>query len=436
MLALGLVNYLLFFGQETGVAPPTLEERLQRPASAPSDEAAEEPGGSQGRDDGAAPAPDFEDGRPVDDFGEPIGHEVAGEIRRGQTILKSLKSQGIDNRTALPLIHAMEEVFDFRHAQVGDDFVAWLDDEGRIQRFRYVQSPLDVYEVDLEDGGRYAARKVEVPTRVEVAKVGCAIKNSLYGSVARCGEGPQLGTRFIDLFAWDVDFFQDVRQGDEFRVLVEKISVDGNFLKYGRILAAEYDGKFGRHRIVHYTDPEGNSGYFTDSGRAVRKDFLKSPLKYTRVSARGNSGIRARLKKASPVVYTAGEGTPVWAVASGTVAFAGESGSLGNTVTIRHDNGYTSTYGHLEDLSEHIEVGALVNQKTVIGQVGTSGRADEPKLMFSLRKNGRLVNPLKMKFSEADPVPARFREHFGHQVHTLLEDLESTPVIGIHERRS
>ena len=168
-----------------------------------------------------------------------MGRKVAGKLRRGQTILKALKSEGVDHRTALPLTHAMASVFDFRNAQVGDTFEAWLDDEGQVHRFRYEQTPLDVFEVVASATGDYRAKRVAVPTRVELARVGCAIKSSLYGAIARCGEGAQLGGLFIDLFAWDVDFFQDVRQGDEFRVIVEKISVEGRFLKYGKVLAAE-----------------------------------------------------------------------------------------------------------------------------------------------------------------------------------------------------
>ena len=430
-MLLGL-NYALFFSGEDKVAPPTLEERLNHPVGVPEAPATIT---SESEPQDVSPSEEREL-LPLDDFGEPMGRKVAGKLKRGQTILKALKSEGVDHRTALPLTHAMASVFDFRNAQVGDNFEAWLDDEGQVHRFRYEQNPLDVFEVVATQSGDYKARKVTVPTRVELAHVGCAIKSSLYSAIARCGEGTQLGGLFIDLFAWDVDFFQDVRKGDTFRVIVEKISVDGRFLKYGKVLAAEYQGKFGHKRIVHYTSPEGDDGYFTDTGRAVRKEFLKSPLKYTRVSSRGQSGIRHGLKKASPVIYTASAGTPVWAVSGGTVIFSGESGSLGKTVTIKHDNGYTSTYGHLDIIGRHIKVGAVLNQKSLIGKVGQSGIAREPKLLFSLRRNGKLVNPLRTDFTEGSPVPDEHRGHFEDEVDQLLRDLEATPITGIHERHS
>ena len=440
VLALVVVNYFLFFSVGPDGTPPPIEDRLRGVAPtlvAPDDEA---PPGSvvempllptPSRSPELRPAPDE-----TDDFGEPVSRKLAGKLGRGQTFLGALRSEGLDSHTALPIIRAMEQVFDFRYAQVGNTFEAWLDDEGQVLRLSYVQSPLDVYEVSLQEDGAYGARKKAIPTEVDVARIACTIKSSLYESMARCGAGPQLGSLFIDLFAWDVDFFQDVRKGDVFRVIVERISVDGRFLKYGRVLAADYQGKFGEHRIVHYTDPDGHDGYYTPDGRAVRKDFLKSPLKYTRVSATGHSGIRANVNKASPVVYTASAGTPVWAVSAGTVVFAGLSGSLGTTVTIRHDNGYTSTYGHLGKLGRHIKVGQLVNQKTVLGFVGQSGKAAEPQLLFSLRRKGKLVRPLEMRYTEADPVPSEHQEHFDRAIQAVLDDLESTPLVGLDEKRS
>ena len=121
---------------------------------------------------------------------------------------------------------------------------------------------------------------------------------------------------------------------------------------------------------------------------------------------------------------------------AGTVVFVGKSGKLGNTVTIRHANGYTSTLGHLGKVHRRMKVGRLVNQKTVVGWVGQSGQATEPQLYFSLRKKGKAVNPLRMRVTEADPVSEDHRTHFDEKVKALIEDLESVPVIGIYEKRT
>jgi murein DD-endopeptidase MepM/ murein hydrolase activator NlpD len=442
VLALGIANYALFFSDGPGVEPPSLGERLQTPTPAvvpaPANlDPASAPTRTGTPGERRSPRPLIDEGIPVDDFGDPIGRKVAGKLRRGRTILKALGDEGIDSHTALPLVQAMERVFDFRTAQVGDRFEAWLDDEGQVRRFRYEQNPLEVYEVTASLGNAYAARKIPVPTRVELAHLGCAIKSSLYESMSRCGEEHRLGSQFIDLFAWDVDFFTDVRQNDAFRVLVEKISVDGQFLKYGRILAAEYNGKFGRHRMVYYTDAEGVSGYFTPDGRAVHRTFLKSPLKYTRMSAASQAELRAVGGSMPSVAYYAETGTPVWAVAGGTVVHAGPNGERrGISVTIKHDNGFTSTYSHLDRITRKLETGMVVSQKTVIGYVGQSGQAAEPKLRFSVRKNGRLLDPRRLATTDGDPISTDHEKHFRSVVDERLEALDETQVIGIHDRRS
>jgi len=378
----------------------------------------------------------------VDDFGQPVGRKITGEIKRGQTILNALRAVGIDSHTAQPIVQAMSTVFDFRKAQVGDSFTAHIDDDGQVTYFSYSQSPLDVYEVVRTPDGDHQARKKKIPTRIDVAHIGCELKSSLYESIARCGEGAELASQLIDLFAWDVDFFQDVKDGDEFKVIVEKISVDGRFLRYGNIIAAEYKGKHAEQKIVSYVDPDGREGYYKPDGHAVRKEFIKSPLKYSKVSthradADDTNKIAARLKTAAPVFYTAKANTPVWAVASGTVVYAGDSGNgNGKTVTIKHDNGFISSYSNLGTIASGLQNGTLVKQKTVLGKIGQRGANSEgPGLQYSLKKDGRYVNLLKPSFSEGDPVAPEHKSHFEHEVEQLLEDLDKTPVVGAQERR-
>lgn len=168
----------------------------------------------------------------------------------------------------------------------------------------------------------------------------------------------------------------------------------------------------------------------------MSREFIKSPLKYTKVSADTQASVHASVKTASPVIYSARANTPVWAVAGGTVVVAGDTGSLGKTVTIKHDNGFTSTYAHLGSVAQGIKSGTLVKQKTVIGKVGSSGDADSPSSLFSLRKDGKLQNPLKLSYSEGEPVSQEHKAHFDAEVKQLIEDLEAIPVIATHERKT
>jgi len=425
-----VVNYFIFFRSDDGDPRPPIEGGVAMAALQGDDG-----GGFAAGTEGTAGGDEaFDPTSRRDDFGEPIGRKISGALKRGQTILAALRGLGVDSHSARPLVQAMSDVFDFRKAQVGDSFTAHIDDDGRVVHFRYTQNPLDIYEVVLDEDGQYQARKKKVPTRVDVAHIGCAVRSSLYASISRCGEGSDLAASIIDLLAWDIDFFQDIRDNDQLKVIVEKISIDGKFLRYGRVLAAEYAGKFGTHRIVHYRDPDGVEGYYRPDGHAAKKEFVKTPLKYSQVAGGSQVGVRANLKTASAVTYRAAAKTSVQAVASGTIVAAGPNGD-GFTVTIKHDNDFVSSYSQLGTVAKGIKVGALVSQKTVIGRLGQKVDNDGAKMVFSLRKDGRFVNPLKATLAEGAAVSPDHRSHFEHTVKSLLDTLGEIVVERLPDQR-
>jgi len=217
-----------------------------------------------------------------------------------------------------------------------------------------------------------------------------------------------LALELSDIFSWDVDFNTDFRKGDTFRVLVEERWLDGEFRKYGDILAAELavDGK--TYRAYHF-DAGDRPDYFDEEGKSLRKAFLKAPLSYRRIS----SGFTKRrmhpiLKIARPhlgIDYAAPAGTPVSTVGDGTVTFAGRKGPNGNLVVVRHPNGYTTSYGHLARITKGIRRGAVVRQGDVIGTVGATGRATGPHLDYRIRRNGAFLNPLTVNLPKGEAVP-------------------------------
>ena len=247
------------------------------------------------------------------------------------------------------------------------------------------------------ENNEFVAVKRDIPVEMEVVELGCKVKSSLYATIKRCGEDAQLGTKLVDLLAWDLDFFEDVRNGDEIRLLLEKKSVEGRFLAYGNILGGEYRGKFKTYRFFWFEDEKNNvAAYFTESGAGVKKEFLKTPLKYTRISS-GYSHNRFhpvlhKWKKHLGIDYAAPTGSPVWSVASGKVVHVGYKGANGNLVAVRHDNGFTSYYAHLSRYARNLKEGDTVEQKQIIGFVGSTGRSTGPHLHFGLKHKGKFVN--------------------------------------------
>ncbi|MGZ6133400.1 MAG: M23 family metallopeptidase, partial [Myxococcaceae bacterium] len=314
------------------------------------------------------------------------------------------------------VIGALQGVFDFRKSRVGDQLRLVLRD-GELEHLDYRQSPVDEWQV-RRDGERYVASKREIEVETQVSRVELEVSSSLYDAALTAGEDPTIAMALADVFAWDIDFYVDVRKGDRVRCLVEKVLSKGRLLRYGEVLAAEYRGEsVGTKRVFRWQLPDGEWSYFQEDGTSARKAFLKSPLKFAHVTSR--FGMRFHpvleyLKAHQGVDYAAAVGTPVWSVADGTVTVAGNSGAGGNTVCVRHRNGFETCYLHLSSYGAGVRSGSRIAQKQIIGYSGNTGRTTGPHLHFAMKRNGAFVNPLNQKFPRSEPVPptllARFRE--------------------------
>jgi len=271
---------------------------------------------------------------------------------------------------------------------------------------------------------------VDVPVVREEAALAGRVAGSLYGSFLAAGGDPDLVLAFADLFAWDVDFARETREGDEFRLVYERLSAEGESVGNGRVLAARYTGERGTHTAVYFRSA-ATQGYFDPEGRSVRKSFLRSPLKFSRISSRFTHARRHPVldvvRPHQGVDYAAPTGTPVWAVADGTLEHAGWKGEAGKTVTLRHARGYETSYNHLSGFARGVRAGARVEQGQVIGYVGETGLATGPHLDFRVRKDGRWVDPLREKYVAGDPVPAKEREVYREWAQRWLERLDGLP---------
>ena len=336
-------------------------------------------------------------------------------IERNQVLASALRSAGLDGGQTDRVVAALQGVFDFRKSRVGDQLRLVLRD-GELDHLDYRQSPVDEWQV-RRDAERYVASKREVEVETQVSRVELEVASSLYDAAVSAREDPTIALALADVFAWDIDFYVDVRKGDRVRCLVEKVLSKGRLLRYGEVLAAEYRGEaVGTKRVFRWQLPDGEWSYFQEDGTSARKAFLKSPLKFAHVTSR--FGMRFHpvleyLKAHQGVDYAAAVGTPVWSVADGAVTVAGNTGAGGNSVCVRHRNGFETCYLHLSSYGTGIRTGTRVAQKQVIGFSGNTGRTTGPHLHFAMKRNGAFVNPLNQKFPRSEPVPptllARFR---------------------------
>jgi murein DD-endopeptidase MepM/ murein hydrolase activator NlpD len=302
------------------------------------------------------------------------------------------------------MVEASRPVYNLARISVGHPFGVTFGPDGLLAVFTYGIDELRTLRI-TRTGEDYRAEVVTRDYEVAVASAGGTITSSLFGAVSDAGEEDQLALDLADIFMWDVDFNTELQKGDSFRVAVEKLSLDGRFSRYGRILSAELVRGQRVIQAVRFDGAHG-PGYYMPDGRPMRKAFLRSPLRFTRIS----SGFtRARLHPVLNVLrphlgvdYAAPTGTPVRASADGVVTRAGWWGGYGKTVRLRHANGYETLYGHLSRIG--VRTGQRVLQGAVLGAVGATGLATGPHLDYRMIKNGVFVNPLKVQSPPAEPI--------------------------------
>ncbi len=342
---------------------------------------------------------------------EPSLRAFRGTVTPRATLARSLAGT-LSPASIHALVEASRPAYDLARLTVGRPFAVLLDAHGLLHAFTYGIDELRTLQV-MRRGDDLQAVVLSRSYETEVATVQASITSSLFAAVADAGEHDQLALDLAEIFAWDVDFNTEIQKGDAFRVAVERLTLDGRFSRYGRILSAEF---VRGTRILQAVRFDGASavGYYAPDGSPLRKAFLRSPLKFTRITSRF-TGARFHpiLKVNRPhygVDYAAAVGTPVMAAADGVVTLAGWQQGYGKTVKMRHTNGFETLYGHLSRIA--VKPGQRVQQGTAVGAVGMTGLATGPHLDYRMIRNGSFVDPLRVQSPPAEPIPAAERKAF------------------------
>lgn len=370
---------------------------------------------------------------PPDSEREKSLHTIGGCVLPGQSFYSILLNHGFAPSLSNSVVEAFKPVFDCRKILPGNSYHIVTDSEGNLESLVFKTSPIDIYRL-TKDGPRLVPSKDAVMLDERVVIVSGEIERSLFGALADAGENDRLAITFAEIFAWEIDFRHDLRKGDRFQIIVEKIYKDEDFIRYGTIQAAEYVNQDRVYRAIYFKDPEGRGDYFTSEGISLRRSFLRSPLRFTRISSEYSPRrFHPILKRHLPhlgIDFAAPTGTPVLAVGDGVVTRRGWKDGNGNMVVIRHPNGYETMYNHLSRFGKNITIGRQVRQKDIIGYVGTTGLSTGAHLDYRMKKNGRFINPLKEEFPPGFPVNKAYQSAFSEvsrQMTALLDGEVSRP---------
>ncbi|MFB6099379.1 MAG: peptidoglycan DD-metalloendopeptidase family protein [Salinibacter sp.] len=369
----------------------------------------------------------------ADQFGIRAGQFTVrtGRVGRADTFSDLLDEHGVAYRTILALAEAAKPAFQVQEIQVGQPYRVYVNPW--LRRAQYL-----VYQISSV---RYVVFNVQSPEKTHVATrpvetswatVSGVVDGSLYETIVQNGGHPLLALRLSEVFAWQIDFFR-LRAGDSFRLIYEQRSVGGKRIQPGEIVAAHVQHLGEDYYAFRFKGGEGEAEYYNRRGQSLRRQLLKAPLQYSRISSGfTDSRYHPILKEYRPhhgTDYAAPRGTPVHSVGDGVVQFAGYDGPNGNYVKIRHNGTYTSGYLHLSDIA--VAPGETVEQGETIGYVGSTGRSTGPHLDYRLWKHGTAVDPYTLDLPPSQPVPLQYRDAFRKTVANLLPRIRSSSVFAL-----
>jgi len=306
---------------------------------------------------------------------------------------------GLEPDECAAIEQALAHIVDFRRCRPEHTLIVERDENAELKLFEYHPSATEFVEVRRGEDGSFRAEQIRVKVeRASIARA-ASVETSIGDGLASIGLPAGLAVFFVEAFEGQINFALQARKGDVFRIVVDEERVDGEFLRYGRVRALEYDGQRTGDVQAFYYDPNNTGGQFYDeTGRAMQGGWLRTPLRYERLSSKYDPRrFHPILRRVVPhlgVDYAAPIGTPVWAAADGRVTFAGRKGPNGNLVVVRHGGGFETAYAHLLRIKNGIRSGKFVKQRELIGFVGSTGRSTGPHLHFGLKKYSRTLDPL------------------------------------------
>lgn len=334
---------------------------------------------------------------------------VEGTLKSGEIFTGLMTRLGMTSKGAMELVSASDSVFDPRKLRAGNQWQAYYNaDTAGSQNLEYLVYNQDRINLTVfRCTEPYEAWKVAKPVTHCRKFSDVVIRSSLWNDMKAAGASPLLIVHLEDIYAWTVDFFS-MQAGDRFRVIYDEALCDGEVIDIDTIHFAMFSQGGKEFPAVWFDQGDGGNKYWNEKGESLRKAFLKTPLRFSRISSgfsyHRKHPVTGQVKAHTGVDYAAPAGTPVMSIGDGTVISKGWSGGGGNTVKIRHNSVYTTAYLHLSRYASGLQVGSRVKQGEVIGYVGSTGVSTGPHLDFRIWKSGQPINPLRMESPSEEPV--------------------------------
>lgn len=363
---------------------------------------------------------------------------ITHEIVQGDTLSTIFKEVGLSAALLHEILRSSKMAATLTDIKPGEVLHVELNDQQNLASLTLEHDKIHSLHIQAVASG-FSCSEHSRDVEFRTAHIQGIIENSLYLSAKEAGLPEATILELAEIFGWDIDFALEIRSGDNFTVIYEEEYVEGEKLRTGPILAAEFVNQGRTYRAVRYEDKTGQAAYYTPEGNSMRKPFLRAPVDFRRISSHfAKERWHPVLGKKRPhrgVDYAASTGTPIKAAGDGKIIQRAQKGGYGNTVIIQHAQGYTTLYGHLSRYAKTIKKGSLVEQGEVIGYVGQSGLATGPHLHYEFRVNGVHRDPLTVKLPDSMPIDKRYRADFLRKTQPLIAKLDTLNRILVADAR-
>ena len=355
---------------------------------------------------------------------------VKKSILAGSTFSVLAREAGVATATVSEILDKTKPIYDLSEISAGKEMAFVYDGEsGELKGLHYdidSENQLRIEDIATSTDSIWQAEKIPIAYEVRVDKVSGKIENSLYETIVSQGLDERLALALAEMFAWQIDFAAQIQKGDSFKVIYEKKYRDDIYSHPGKILAAEFINSSEKFQGFYFSS-YGKDGYYDENGNSLQKVFLKAPLQYKYISSgfsyRRFNPILKQFTAHRGIDYAAPQGTPAVTVGDGTVVQAGWNGYYGISVKVRHNETYSTVYGHFTSIAKGIKVGARVKQGQIVGYVGSTGLSTGPHLHYEMHKFGSLINPFREKIPAGEPIREGDLEKFEELKKKYLEEL-------------
>lgn len=351
-------------------------------------------------------------------------------VKRGDTFGTIISKQNIGNRKVFEIVKSVRDTFNVRYIRPNRAYTMLRskDKTNKIQVFVYQPDALNYYVIDFRDT-TVVAHKKKRPITIRRRTIGGVIKGSLSETLGNAGVGAALASRITKIYSWSIDFFK-LKKGDRYAIIfTERFINDSIYNGVEKMEASffEYKGKI-IYAFPYIQNPaSGQVGYYDEDGKTLKNFFLKTPIKFSRLTSRFSMSryhpVQHRWKAHKGTDYAAPRGTAISTTASGTIERTGYTAGNGNYVKVKHNKTYSTQYLHMSKIL--VRRGQHVNQGDVIGRVGSSGLATGPHVCYRFWKNGRQVDALKLKLPSGEPMKSANRALFLKTVEPFKVELDS-----------